>query len=288
MSGPADNPTPPDAGVRNYTFLCLVALLVTLLGLTMALPWRPVWLLVPVIVGLGGLLLRWRWAPLLFLATLGGVLCFESILRASYRGRPAPGPSPAVDLLLGAAALAYVAGHYRLQGLVRAVFPHDPRRPAAPRRTDRPAGPRRPPAQVPARRSPGLAAPGELVWFLLALPTWALLALLAFRLLLPGGTPDPLDDPRRFAGGDWSDVGDVLMSLALLVWRGRLLLWVLGFGSLLAAGLIGYLGWARASRAEAAVFLADTVWRETRRETRLLLAWRVWERWRRGRGKDQP
>jgi hypothetical protein len=285
MSNPADNPTPPDAGVRNYTFLCLVALLVTLLGLMMALPRRPVWLLVPIIAGLGGLLLRWRWAPFLFLATLGGVLCFDASLRASFRGRPVPGSSPAVDLLLGAAALAYVAGHYRLQGLVRAVFPHDPRRPGtAPRRPGR----RRPPAQVSARRSPGLAVPGELVWFLVALPVWVPLGLLAFRLLVLVGTPELFDDQLRTAGGNWADVEDVLVSLVTLVWRGRLLLWVLGFGTLLAFGLIDYLGWARASRAEAAVFLADTVWRETRREQRLANAWRVWERWRRGRGKGKP
>ena len=73
---PSPGETPPeDAGVRNYTFLCLVALLVVLLVLLVLLPhWGPVWILLPVLVGLASLLMRWRAGPLLFLTALGGVL----------------------------------------------------------------------------------------------------------------------------------------------------------------------------------------------------------------------
>jgi hypothetical protein len=291
MSGPPDSPPnaapPPDAGVRNYTFLCLVALLGVLLLLMVALPRAgPFWILLPVLVGLAGVLLRWRYAPLLFLLTLGGVLYVAAVLQAPYRGTtPVVRPSPGTDLLLAVAALAYVAGHYRLQSLVKAVFPSDPRR-VQPRRRPGVAAPaRRPSPRVPERRSPGLASPGELAWLLLALPSWGLLALIAYRMLLLRDAPDLFGNDA--AASDWADYPG-MQALVDMLWRGRLLLWVLGSGTLVFSGIIGYVAWGRASRAEAEVFLHDTVWRETRREQRLLYSWRVWARWRRGRGKDKP
>lgn len=292
-AAPPDTAPPPDAGVRNYTFLCLVALLVTLLGLMVALPRAgPVWVLLPVLIGLGGLLLRWSVAPLLYLLALGGALYLYAALRTAPRpGAEPPGTSPATDLVLGVAALAYVAGHYRLQALVRAVFPRDPRRALLPRR--RPGaspGPRRPPARVPERRSPALASAGELVWLLLALPVCGLLALVAYRRLVLPGSPELFGDNLRDLGYEGADY-QALLSFQMLteaLYRGRLLLWVLGCAVLVVSGLLGYAALARASRAEAEVFLQDAVWRETRREERLLHSWLVWARWWRGRGKENP
>jgi hypothetical protein len=284
MTEPA---APPDAGVRNYTFLCLLALLVVLLALMAALPRAgPLWLLLPVLVGLGGLWLRWSAAPLLFLVLLGLIVYLYGALRTPAQARWAGGSAPATDLLLGVAALAYVAGHYRLQSLVRFVFPADPRR-RAPRRRASPAGPQRPPARVPRQRSAGLASPGELVWLLLALPAYGLLALVANRWLVPARTLNLVGDlsQQGFAERDYY----ALMSLQTLVaalYRGRLLLWVLGGGVLVVSGLLGYVAWSRASRAEAEVFLQDEVWRETRSEQRTVNGWLVWATWRRGRGRE--
>jgi hypothetical protein len=295
MTTPTDTPpvaAAPDAA-RNYTFLCLVALLVLLLGLMVALPRAgPMWVLLPVLVGLGGLLLRWSVAPLLFLLTLGGVLYTYGVLRTPPRpGAEPPATAPVTDLVLGVAALAYVAGHYRLQSLLRAVFPHDPRRALVPRGRPGTATPaRRPPARVPERRSTGLASPGELVWLLMALPVYGILAVVAYRRLVLPGSPELFGgDPRDlgYEGGDYQALLSVQM-LVEAVYRGRLLLWVLGCAVLVVSGLLGYAGWARMSRAEAEVFLQDAVWRETRREQRLLNSWLVWARWRRGRGKENP
>ena len=289
-------PAPPpaeDAAVRHYTFLCLAALLVTLLTLLLALPRAgTLWILLPVLVGLGGLLMRWSIAPLLYLIALGGVLYVAAVLRAPLRPGALPPESwPGTDLLLVMAALAYVAGHYRLQGLLRAVFPRDPRRPVVLAR--RPAGStplRRPPVRVPERRSPALAAPGELTWLLVALPSWALGALIAYRLLLPRDTVGIFGDVLTEGAYEWYEYQGLqsLQVMVEVVWRGRALLWVLGFGVLVVSGVVGHLAWKGATRAEAEVFLQDTVWRETRREQRLLQSWRVWARWRHGRGKGNP
>ena len=289
----SEAPAPEDAGVRNYTFLCLVALLVVLLGLLALLPrWGPVWILLPVMVGLGSLLLRWRAGPLVFLAILGSILYLASALRAPLLpGGFLPAPPSAIDLVLAGAVLAYVAGHYRLQALVKFVFPRDPRRtpaPAAP-----PAGParaRRPPARVPEQRSPGLASQGELVWLLLALPAWALLGLIAHRLLVPNEPPDVFGYDMDSADLEWYQYqgGLALHVLAELLWRGRALLWVLSVSVLLVSGVLSYLAWNPRRRAEAEVFLQDTVWRETRGEERRLNSWLVWAGLRRGRRKEGP
>jgi hypothetical protein len=282
-------PAPEDAGVRNYTFLCLVALLVVLLALLVMLPrWGPMWVLLPVLVGLASLLLRWRAGPLVFLTVLGGVLYIASALRAPLRpGALVPAPPSVMDLLLAGAVLAYVAGHYRLQALVKFLFPRDPRRAATG------AGPprvRRPPTRVPEQRSRGLASPGELVWLLLALPSWALLAVIAYRLLVPNEPLDFFGENPGYASSEWPEYEARLSVgvLAELLWRGRALLWVLGVGVLFVSGVLSYLAWNPKRRAEAEVFLQDTAWRETRREQRRINSWLVWARLRRGRGKEGP
>jgi hypothetical protein len=285
---PPEAPAPEDAGVRNYTFLCLVALLVVLLVLLMMLPrWGPAWVLLPVLVGLASLLLRWRVGPLVFLTVLGGVLYVASAIQAPRPGALVPAPPSWTDLLLAGAVLAYVAGHYRLQALVKFLFPRDPRRPATA------AGPprtRRPPARVPEQRSAGLASPGELVWLLLALPSWALLGVIAYRLLVPNEPLDFFGEDMGLGGAEGAEY-QARMSvgvLAELLWRGRALLWVLGDGVLFVSGVLSYLAWNPKRRAEAEVFLQDTAWRETRREQRRINSWLVWARLRRGRGKEGP
>jgi hypothetical protein len=67
------------------------------------------------------------------------------------------------------------------------------------------------------------------------------------------------------------------------VWQALLLLWAGGLGLALAASVLGYLGWSRATPEESRLYLQDQLWRETRAEQGEVNRWRVWAR-RRGRG----
>src|SRR5205085_9103171 len=106
-----------------------------------------------------------------------------------------------------------------LQGLVASVFPPDPRRAAlGPARTD-PARESADADQPP--RPPELAPPGELSWLLLAVPVWALVAQIAWRLL-----PIERDDQL----------------VPLRYWRGLVLVWAVALALFAAWGILGYLG----------------------------------------------
>jgi hypothetical protein len=269
-------PAPPaDNGVRNYQFFCFCALVA--LGLILLQRGLGRWCLFPVGVGLVPVLFRWRLGPLLLLAALAGTLVLTgSHGTVTLPWRP-PRSSPINDLLLSAAVLAYVAGHYRLQGLAHFIFPRDPRRlPAAPAKRG---------LVVPAQRSPGLATPAEFVLLLLSLPVWAGIALFCSPWLIP-----PPDEPRLFEADGRPPLEFMEQAVLLAqfflngVWRSRLLVWFLGAGLLLAWGLLGYLAWGRLSAAEALLYLQDTTWAQTRREQRLLHSWLVWARRRRKEG----
>jgi hypothetical protein len=64
-------------------------------------------------------------------------------------------------------------------------------------------------------------------------------------------------------------------------WRLGLLAWVLIAGVAVTGAILGHLGWRRTSRSEAAIFLQDGLWHETRREQRRINRWRAWSRRRR-------
>src|SRR5262249_49649503 len=134
--------------------------------------------------------------------------------------------SPVNDLLLSATVLAYVAGHYRMQGLAHFIFPRDPRRlPAAPAKRG---------LVVPAQRSPRLATAAELVLLVLSLPVWAGIALFCSPWLIPAA-----DEPRLFEVDARPPLESVEQAVVLAqfflngVWRCRLLVWFLGAGLLL-------------------------------------------------------
>ena len=63
--------------------------------------------------------------------------------------------------------------------------------------------------------------------------------------------------------------------------------WLVGLVLLLAAGFLAYAGQRRLTREEAAVFLQDTLWRETRREQRRVQQWLAWAKLRRLRRKER-
>jgi hypothetical protein len=276
MSGSGEADRAAESGARVYQLVCLGALAVLLLalvqrGLTfdlvMAEPWA-VLALLPVLAGAVGLLFRWRAAPVLLLLTLTGAVWY-------WDGRYGPPSDQVADLFLCAGALAYVVGYYRLQGMVKFLFPRDPRpRPGPPGL--RPGQPRRhrwTPPEPPPARSPGLATAGEFVWFLAALPAWPVLGLLAERLLVSysdfAGPEEPFSPESMWAR----------------VWPFRLLIWAGVTGVLVVSGLLGYLAWGRRTPAEAALLVQDVVWRETAWEQRRLASWRAWFR-RTRKGED--
>lgn len=227
-----------EPAVVAYSLVCLGAVGVTCL--TLAEKGAQNTVLIPLVIGLAGVALRWRSAPVLFLVGLvfvhlqmrwvGWYSWYEAQLGLA-------------DCVAAAAVLAYVAAHYRLQGLVGPLLAPEPRPPG--RRKDRPAVPRR-------GRSPVDVAGSEFIHLLLALPIWVSVAVIAW-LLLPGEFY-----PRGFHG---------------YVWRLLVLTWVLILGSLVVTGLFGYLGWQRMTPTEARLFLQDISWQETRREQGRINRW---------------
>jgi hypothetical protein len=272
MSTAAESAPRSDNGVGNYQLFCFCALFA--LGLILLQRGLGRWFLFPITVGLVPVFFRWRIGPLLFLGALATTLFATGSRVPGIPGWRPPPTAPLNDLLLSATVLAYVAGHYRLQGLAHFIFPRDPRRlPAAPAKRG---------LTVPPQRSPGLATPTEWVLLLLSLPVWAGLALFGSPWLIPAPDEQRLFEVETLRSSELMEQVVGLTQLFLNgVWRCRLLVWFLGAGLLLVSGLLGYLAWGRLSAAEAILYLQDTTWAESRREQRLLQSWLVRARRRR-------
>src|SRR5262249_31015476 len=103
--------------VRNYEVVCLVALLVLVMVLLQH--GYGAWAFLPVGVGVLGVFARHRLglAPLLLLFAL----LIEVVDHAWLRGPMQP--DFLASLIQCAAVLAYVAGHYRLQGVRQTLVP---------------------------------------------------------------------------------------------------------------------------------------------------------------------
>jgi hypothetical protein len=246
----------PEPAVLIYSVVCLLGLMLVLL--TQASLGIGLLELFLVVVGLLGVVTRWRMAPVMVLFLLG--IC--------QFGHPYTAMSPAwqrgvwtlhgPDLLVCCGMLAYVAGHYRLQGLTRTVLPTDLRQRQGPERRGllwRHQG-----KLVFHPRASRLVTPGELFGFLLGLPLSVLLAQVVWSLV---------DGPYRRLG------------LPPGLGRFVTLAWLLGVSALVVGSLLDY--WRRQSLSpqEAEQMLHDTLWRETRREQRRLARWLAWSHWRR-------
>jgi len=250
------------AAVRNYALLCLTALgvlLFVLLERNLGL-----WSLFPIIVGSLALALRWRLGPPMVLFTLTGTLYLGSIrLGVLVRPRSYGAENVISDVILCAAMLTYFAANYRLQGIFHAIFPTDVRLPSPQKQKPKPrvrSGQAVSPATFAApalmqRRSPDAVSAGEIGQLLLGVPLYVLFALLGCVLL-------------RL----WEPVVDVSDEL----WRAMVLTWILGLGTIVSAGFFSYLGWSRLTASEAALFLQDLVWRESRKEQWRLSRWIAW------------
>ena len=255
--GPARGGTRPL--VRDYSFLAVGALAVCALVLFSEVP--GVWGLLPALLGLAGVVLRWGMAPGLYLMTLVAILLINrSRYPVWYRS------SPVTDLVLATASLVYVAAQMRLQTLVRHGVPPDARRR------------RRPPGSrvvgrwfVPVKaepRSGARAGTGELLLLLAGAPVFTLVAYLLWLRLAFEPPPD-------------------MTGLPPALWQVVVVLWGMAIGLALAYTFLSYLGRARASPEESALFLQDQLWAATRGEQRRMNRWLVWARLRRQRKEER-
>ena len=105
-----------------------------------------------------------------------------------------------------------------------------------------------------------------MVLLLVSIPVWASLAGIGWELLLA-------EQP--------------VLAFEPELWRGILLIWILGLGLLTASSVLGYLAWTRMSPAEATLFLQDVAWRETRRERTRINRWIAWAKLKKRRLKGK-
>jgi len=202
------------------------------------------WGLMPAMIGAAGLAFRWRSAALIVLAGIAlGQLAPFGPVELPWFSVPEMFPSHnvrpsnvATNLAMCTATLVYVIAQYRLVGLSGGLFPADPKRGDNPPR----AG---------TARSAELGA---------ALFTAAAVAVGAFLLW-------------RLAGGLRGPWG-----ILPTQWRLGVVAWLLIGGLAVVAAVLGHLGWRRLGRAEAAVYLQDALWQETRGDQRRINRRRAW------------
>jgi hypothetical protein len=227
---------------------------------------------VPLLVGAAGGAAVWSRAPLAYLISLAVAISLEPN-RFMLSARSGGGVW-IVDVLLCVGTLAYMASQYRLQGLLKGVFPTVPQsgQDAAAalqgtrsrHGTDSRSAPQATPtaltrfASPVARRAVGSVTPREVGTLLLLLPVWAVLAEF-LAVLLPTSVGNP--DIHRPA-----------------VWRAMTLVWMLAVIGFVLAGILDYYYRRHMSAAEATLYLQDLLWKETRREQRRIQRWRAWAR----------
>jgi hypothetical protein len=240
MTTPRPQMLSQDPAVRLYVFLCLAALVAFLIVLLQSGYGR--WSLLPAVVGALSVAFRWRAGALYFLLAVMGFVGLHV-----YEGWIRPHRQPTMaDWALSASCLGFLIAYYRLLALVNGIFPVDPRRR---RLGETPASLRRPTHLVTQR---------ETGWFLVALPVWAALAQVLWRMVR----------------------ARPVLDLSPTVGHIVLLGWLVGAGLLVASAILAYVGHSQLTREEATLFLQDTLWRETRREQRREVQWRVWARLR--------
>jgi hypothetical protein len=242
-----DTPPPAQPAVRDYTLVCVGALLVTAGLLYMyGVGW---WALLPLLLGLVGLLASWGGGPPLVLLAVAGVLAFRVSRMSRYPLELLSTANLMGDVPLAAAVLAYVAGQYRLLSLSRSsAYQVEASRKSGRRggrirgwfQTDRLAG-----------RSPAVVPSEEVLALLLTVVVAATLAFIVLDWLLPEDALSALPLPPA------------LRQALVLAWVGIVAV-------VAAAAVLGYLSWTQASPEEALQYLQDQVWSETRGEQRVI------------------
>jgi hypothetical protein len=255
-------------GATHYLIVCAAALAVMLMVGVLE-QGMSCWTVVPILIGLLGLVTRWSAAPMLLVLTLAGFELVMVPLRDFAFGRIGREPSAFSVLLMCTAAVTYVTGHYRLQGIIGQLVPADPRRPGGrlPRTARDVPGLRPEEAMVQQRRSHRLVTSQEVLVLVATLPVWAVLAEVLWLVLSARVNDMQLPSPG---------------------WRLIVVIWLFGLGALVVSSVLHFLGRQGMTRAESLLELQDVLWQETRGEQRSINRWLAWARLARPRRKDKP
>ena len=208
--------------------------------------------LIAIFVMLPGIFLRWGASPVLFvLLTTYGMLDpgFFSVLNFLSSGRwsvVSAEPGLIEDLLLAAATLATLIGHYRLSGLLGPLLPNEP---SVRRETEFAEPVIRPESQVEAEELPRALMVAAACVVAAQLAWW--IVMLAERQMRP--------HPFMPGAG-----------------RTLVLLWVGGSLAMIIIAALGYLRMSRLGGREASMVLRDGAFQENRRETDRIERWRKW------------
>ncbi len=241
----------PQVDTRHYMALCAFCLAVIFLVQLQAGIY--VINLLSVLVGAMALLSKLRVGPLL-LAILISLGQMRRILPGLILDVPqSHSAMNALDVMLCAAVLGYVAGHYRLQSIWSRVLPVDTRQRLGPPRRDfwlrlrpLPAKEARPAAQITAQ---------EIAWLIISLPIWAVVGQ-AFLALLP------------------REEGDLRLPVPLM--QLLTIVWLLAVGFAVVATFLGYLKHRNYDGTTAQMYLQDQLWRDTCGEQRRVNRWLSW------------
>jgi hypothetical protein len=293
------------SGAFTYALVCLGGLACVLLGLFQR--GVGVWGLLPVILSLVGMLLRWRSGPVLVLLTVVWLLLARSLgldpfsyvlslLNEGLHGlffEPlgmGRGPTDffsrgyalpnyfvfrlSSDPFLCVGLLMHTAGAFRLQSITWSVFPIDSRRrePKSPQVRGPVRFVDRP--VVKPRRTASLVNPREITALLITSAACTGAATLAWFWLR--------------AQGDKLTGTEALSHLEPSTWRAIIIVWLFGIGLIVVAGILSYFGQGSAPPEEAQMLLQDVMWRETVREQRSLTSWLAWARLRRKKREVEP
>ena len=258
-AGPALHPLGLGTRAFAYFVVCAVSLAMLLMiqirqgqGLLVSL--------LLILVGGGGLLARFRLAPLLMVVLVTMIEVLRRHFDPDLRWQTDTQQGPAFrtpDLLRAVAVLGYVVGHYRLQGIHRHIFPPDYRLAAATKER----------VQVARRRSAEAMAALEEPLLILSLPVFALLGQLAWL---------GLAQPRNLL--DW-DPWVVRLATIILT---------LVIGVSITASLLTAWRRRRMTPAEARLLMQDVLWTQTRGEQRWFTRWLAWFWIKERERKEQP
>jgi hypothetical protein len=250
------NEKPP--GTRPYEVIAYASLAVVFL--IQFLEGSPLGGMFAFACGVLAMLGKLQMGPIFYLILIAGAQLSQHNQGIGPRNVFRPAFLEISDVVTCLGVVAFVAAHYRLQGIWFHHLARDPRRrrlEQVPIKSFRLVLSRA--AEIPdpqQRRASEKITQAEVSWLILTLPVWVLLAQLLTVLIARVRVP------------------------SVDAWLLRILFvgWLLGVGSFVAFHLLDM--WKRRvmDPAAARLFLQDTVWRETRGEQRQLQRWLAWKR----------
>jgi hypothetical protein len=262
-------------GAMSYIILCGASLALAVLVL-LGQGQSPMVCLVILLIGLVGVVTRMSLAPVIVVLTVAAYQLVGQLTWDAPRGSwqlQTRGSFVISDILLAAAVLGYVIGHYRLQGLSRHIFPPDLRLRVLHRYT-RPVGQAGNMPAIERKRAVHLVTPAELTLLVLSLPFWALAAQLVWHYLAQ--TRDVLG--REHKVDEWN--AGVVRTIVLVT--------ILTATLVTVAALLRYLRRRRMTEEEARLMMQDTLWNETRGEQRRFARWLTWFTLDQNERKERP